>query len=103
MKISEALVAWTPGKDCQVGPLAKEGVPAWSRPYCMTGGAAFIHVRKAEPWKQVALMFIEFHTLVVRDGIDPAQAHKEFLKIDEYRQRISPDISGAEGEDFFLG
>jgi hypothetical protein len=43
-------------------------------------------------------MFIDFHTLVVGDGIDPLAAHAEFLKIDEYRRRISPDIDGADRE-----
>jgi hypothetical protein len=40
-------------------------------------------------------MFIDFHTLVVRDGIDPQAAHREFLKIDEYRKRIAPDTPGT--------
>ena len=39
-------------------------------------------------------------TLVVRDGIDPQAAHREFLKIDEYRRRVSPDIDGV--ADTFL-
>jgi hypothetical protein len=41
------------------------------------------------------MLFIQFHTAVIRDGIDPQRAHKAFLAIDEYRQRISPDIQGA--------
>jgi hypothetical protein len=36
-------------------------------------------------------LFIEFHTLVVRDGIDPQAAHEAFLAVDEYRDLISPD------------
>lgn len=31
---------------------------------------------------QIGEMFINFHSLVVRDGIDPRVAHHEFLKID---------------------
>jgi hypothetical protein len=42
------------------------------------------------------MMFIAFHTMVVRDGIDPQAAHDEFLKISEYRRRIAPDIEGAD-------
>jgi hypothetical protein len=42
------------------------------------------------------MLFIDFHTLTVRDGIDPKAAHEAFLAIDEYRQRISHDILGAE-------
>jgi hypothetical protein len=42
------------------------------------------------------MVFIHFHTLVVRDGIDPQVAHKAFLAIDEYRQRMSGEIDGSE-------
>ena len=45
---------------------------------------------------KVAHMFITFHTLVVRDGVDPLKAHSEFLKIDEYRRRIDSEIEGAD-------
>jgi hypothetical protein len=41
------------------------------------------------------MLFIEFNTIVVRDKIPVEAAHREFLKIDEYRQCISPDIPGA--------
>jgi hypothetical protein len=44
-------------------------------------------------------LFLEFHTLVVRDGIDPQALHKEFLKIDEYRWRLAPDVEGALNRD----
>jgi hypothetical protein len=33
--------------------------------------------------------------LVARDGIAPEVAHKAFLAIDEYAERISPDIPGV--------
>ena len=42
------------------------------------------------------MLFIEFNTIVVRDKIPVEAAHREFLKIDEYRQRISPDIPGSD-------
>lgn len=45
---------------------------------------------------QELMMFIHFNTLVVRDRVDFESVHREFLKIDEYRQRISPDTPGAE-------
>jgi hypothetical protein len=44
-------------------------------------------------------LFLEFHTLVVRDGIDPHALHKEFLKIDEYRWHLAPDVEGALNPD----
>ena len=34
------------------------------------------------------MMMIDFHKLVVRDGIDPQAAHQQFLKIDEYRRLV---------------
>jgi hypothetical protein len=36
-----------------------------------------------------------FHTLVVRDGIDPKRAHEALLQLGIYREIISPDIEGA--------
>jgi hypothetical protein len=41
------------------------------------------------------MVFINFHTLIVRDGIPIEKAHRAFLAIDEYREHISPDIPGA--------
>lgn len=51
----------------------------------------------ADPTAHELMMFIHFNTLGVRDGIDPKATHKEFLKMDEYRQRISSDTPRAEG------
>ena len=48
---------------------------------------------------RVARLFIDFQTLVVRDGLDPQAVHRAFLAIDEYRFRIAPDTEGAEFED----
>ena len=42
------------------------------------------------------MLFIEFNTIVVRDQVPVEAVHREFLKIDEYRKRISPDIPGAD-------
>ncbi len=48
---------------------------------------------------RIARLFIDFQTIVVRDGLDPQAVHKAFLAIDEYRFRIAPDTEGAEFED----
>ena len=40
-------------------------------------------------------MFVAFHAMVVRDGIDPQVVHTAFLEIDEYRA-IVDGIGGAE-------
>jgi hypothetical protein len=36
------------------------------------------------------MVFINFHTLTLRDGIPVEMAHRAFLAIDEYREHISP-------------
>jgi hypothetical protein len=66
--------------------------------FLMNTGCCELARQKFSLEAKVMMMFIDFHTLVVRDGIDPAAAHREFLKIDEYRRRISPDIPGADPE-----
>lgn len=62
----------------------------------MTGGACCRHVQEARGVKAAFHLMTEFHTIVVRDGVDPQEAHQAFLVIDEYRRRIAPDIPGAE-------
>jgi hypothetical protein len=108
MKATEALIAWSPVQPAEwnlrrsategqvkIGPLLRDGMADWTRPYDFTGGAAYTYWRKLDGWQAIAMVFIEFNTLVVRDGIDPTVAHEAFLAIDEYRQRISPDMKGA--------
>jgi hypothetical protein len=74
--------------------------PPWKplgarRDFPLTGGACEVSRAQASGWEALALLMADFHTLVVRDGIDPQAAHREFLKIREYREFISPDIPGA--------
>lgn len=95
MKFKEALVAWNPSTgDVAVGPYADGS--GWSRGYPMTDGACCHSTRTAPTLMSKYLLFVLFNTLVVRDGIDPRKAHEAFLKIDEYRRSISPDIDGAD-------
>lgn len=107
MKACEALIAWTPADPVpgfppdpmagkvRVGLRANKGQRCWADAYEMTGGADFPEVRALRGDASKARLFIDFHTLVVRDGIDPKAAHEAFLVIDEYRTSISHDISGA--------
>jgi len=102
VKAYEALIAWTPRNDrrptagqVKVGPLRREGESDWASPFAMTGGAAWVATRELRGAQSVARLFIDFHTLIVRDRIDPALAHEAFLAIDEYAESISPDIHGA--------
>ena len=106
MKAKDALVAWTPDTPAfagmatrgmvRVGPLVGEDEGDWTWNFACTGGAAFTDRRKLTGWRAVAMMMIEFHTLVVGGYIDPQVAHEAFLAIDEYRRRIAPDIPGAD-------
>jgi hypothetical protein len=102
MKFQDALVAWTPGTDqIRVGPLLWPGDPDWTeRPirYRCTGVAAYRAIREYEnKLLRDMMLFIEFNKIVVRDQVPVAAAHAAFMAIDEYRERISPDIPGAEG------
>jgi hypothetical protein len=110
MKARDALIAWSPNYgpeftaendwpvnpgEVAVGRLLKEGDRDWTKPFAFTGGAAEVSRRHLKGDNSALMLFIDFHTLVVRDGIDPQTAHKAFLAIDEYRERISPDTPGA--------
>ncbi len=102
--IDNWMVAWTPGEPeaVEVGPWPDR--TGWScrprRRLLFTTGCCELARHEWPEDRKVMMMFIDFHTLIVRDGIDPQAAHREFLKIDEYRRRISPDIDGA--ADTFL-
>lgn len=103
MRAYEALIAWTPKSwesdrwipGCKVGPLTHADDPDWTWPYAFTGGAAYLDRRKLQGHESVKLLFVDFHTIVVRDGVDLQAAHEAFLAIEEYRQTISRDIAGA--------
>ena len=102
--IDDWMVAWTPDEPetVEVGPWPDR--TDWScRPghrLSFTTGCCELARHEWPADRKVMMMFIDFHTLIVRDGIDPQAAHREFLKIDEYVRRISPDIEGA--HDTFL-
>lgn len=104
MEARKAIIAWNPAAKTPCGELARSAghgavavVPLGDpqnvlRGYAMTCGACFVENKKADDERVLTQVFVDFHTLVVRDGIDPQTAHKAFLKIDEYRAAISPDI-----------
>lgn len=105
MKASEAVIAWSPNpafSDTRGAHTAGQ-VKICPRPprsaadpyaYWVYAGASD---ENESELADVAMVFIHFHTMVVRDGVDPQVAHEAMLAIDEYRERISPDISGAAG------
>jgi hypothetical protein len=96
------LVAWNPSDypwaDAPAGAVKVGPWPdttGWSHPYCNTDGCCRSEWAKWSWERQLKIIFIIFNTLVVRDGIAPLAAHREFLKIDAYRECISPDMEGA--------
>jgi hypothetical protein len=107
MKLSETMIAWTPPVWGDRKPYAatkgqvKAGIhPAkgWSAAYAFTDGACLSEWRAMNEWERVAMLFIMFNVMTVRDGIDPKVAHDALLEIDEYRHRIAPDMRGANRE-----
>jgi hypothetical protein len=97
MKYCEALIAWTPTTDAlgEIDVLPWPDKRGLSDRYEFTGDACYSEVHQMSQTAQLARLFIDFNTVVVRDRIPVAAAHRAFLKIDEYRDRISPDTDGA--------
>ena len=103
------MVAWEPNYDLgpapwRVGPRAAPGEievgeypdrTGWSRRYRMWVPFNF----PSEIDGPEMMVFLEFAKLVVHYGIDPAAAHREFLKIDAYRQRMLPDDDDDDDDD----
>jgi hypothetical protein len=105
MKQVEAIIAWTPARWAELRPETAGQVAVLplaeaeaAKRYMMRSGAAS-GLKGLPEEARIGRLFIDFQTLVVRDGIDPQVAHRAFLAIDEYRYRISPDTEGAEFED----
>ncbi|MEE7460611.1 MULTISPECIES: hypothetical protein [Methylobacterium] len=107
MKHTDAIIAWTPVRWADLKPETAGQVVVLPAPdaageakrYMMRAGASSSALATLTEEARVARLFIDFQTLVVRDGIDPQVAHRAFLAIDEYRFRIAPDTDGAEFED----
>lgn len=94
--IDNWMVAWTPGKpeDVRVGRWPDK--TGWSRAYDQTAGCCELERDQLRPSDKVAIMFIDFHTLTVRDRMDAQAVHREFMKIDDYRRYIAPDTLDPE-------
>ncbi|AYO83005.1 hypothetical protein [Methylobacterium brachiatum] len=107
MKQIEAIIAWTPARWAELKPetagqVVVVPVPdeaGTSKRYMMRAGASSSALAALSDEARIARLFIDFQTLVVRDGLDPQDVHQAFLAIDEYRFRIAPDTEGAEFED----
>lgn len=107
MKQSDAIIAWTPVRWAdlrpdtagQVAVLPFPDTAGAAKRFMMSSGASSSGLHALPEEARIARLFIDFQTLVVRDGLDPQAVHAAFLAIDEYRFRIAPDTEGAEFED----
>jgi hypothetical protein len=95
MRLIDAYLVWKPQSDF-VQVIQEDQIDNMPD-HCSWMGACRIDGPPGEtPLERDFMMFVNFNTLVVRDGIPAAAAHKAFLAIDEYRWRISRDTQGAQ-------
>lgn len=93
MKLADALIAWNPASDqVRVDALALNWRVRWDEGFLMSTGGCCAEVRSLSPDEARARVLSEFVGLVVRDRVDIAAAHREFLKIEEYRDAIPEDL-----------
>lgn len=105
MKARDAVIAYTPADwtgsyEDTVGKIEVglySGLAQLTDRYAFVVGAAFPSIWELQGCHAIAQVFVDFHTAVVRDCIDPQLAHKAFLVIDEYAEAIAPDVEGARG------
>lgn len=97
MKAENTTIAWTPAwtdspkTEETRGQVILAPVPPRS---AIDGFAQWVYAanRQQSAEAQIAQVFVHFHTMVVRDGVDPKVAHDALIKIDEFREAVSPDI-----------
>ena len=90
MKLAEIMYAWTPATwESPTAGQVRVGVHpdrvGWTRPFASCLGACDLSFVEASDSERIIQMFVAFHAMVVRDGIDPQVVHTAFLEIDEYR------------------
>lgn len=93
MKFKNAMIAWNIGGGIQVVPWPDYDQVA--RHLRMSCGACFTETENYTPEQCISQVFIDFATIIVRDGVCPKKAHKAFLLIDEYRDCIAADARGS--------
>jgi hypothetical protein len=97
MKANKALIAWTPNTSKIIIVESKDPFPVgWAGDMMYTCGACVASTSSLKGAESIAQLFIDFHTIIVRDNVPISEAHREFLKVYEYRTRISPEIIGAQ-------
>jgi hypothetical protein len=89
MKLRDTKIAWNPRGGIQVGSRHEHG---WDEGYRRTTGGVCFDIRAARGEAAKVFALAEFHAIVLRDGVRIRDAHREFLKIDEYRDAIAPEL-----------
>lgn len=93
--LREALILYNP-RIAGLPPVAVVPIGYDIPEYQCSCGAAYSAWRYCSWPLLVIRLFIEFNTLVVREGIAVDDVHAAFMCIPEYRQLIAPGIKGAE-------
>lgn len=105
MKLDEAVIAWTPGTQKWAGDplhgtvrigLIKDS-RVWANRYCKTDGTPFLQGKFSATEHQLKMMII--YNQVVRDEIDPHDAHDAFLAIEEYRALFPNSVADDDEEE----
>lgn len=101
MKIKDALISWNPAEggaagSIKVGRLRENWNTRWAENYLMNVGGCFPEVSRMSDIEARHYVLSEFVSAVVGGRVNPQDAHREFMKIDEYRRAIPSDFEGAE-------
>lgn len=100
------MIAWTPAEGEDGGAIEirrlTDDWPTWSDRYRMSGGAAYALQRRMNAWRAVAFVMIEFHSIVMRDRVNIGRAHAEFMKIDEYRWHVCPELGKGDAPEEYI-
>ena len=110
MKLRDTMIAWKPDHSrraladpqVKVGPHPSDG---WQRGYLFTDGACWLRLagQGDKGWRDVSAderllrLFVMFTIMTIRDGIPPAEVHRAFLGIDEYREALPSDVPTQAG------
>ena len=95
---SEVMVCWNPGTD-QVKIVNHPDYENKSKGYRMTALGCYTWLKKATFTEKKMMCFIQAIHLIIRDKCDPMAVHNALLGIEEYRDGLSDDFPGIEGED----
>lgn len=98
MKLKDVRIEWTPAGH---EPPRKPGVLVYHSNAPIRSGRRYAYFLKQDysqlsPLRARLQMMIDFHKIVVRDGLNPGEVHREFLKIEEFRRIVAPDCVGAD-------